>query len=114
MRIDPHQKWHPVYLLQPFYNALLMALFEWGVALHDLDLEAVRKGEKSQKEVLKDLKGIWGKARNQIVKDYIAWPLISALATGAATTAFELARPDDPRSRRQRIAGRLRRQKTGQ
>ena len=24
MRIDPHQKWHPVYLLQPIYNVLLM------------------------------------------------------------------------------------------
>jgi len=33
MRIDPHQKWHPVYLLQPAYNALLMLLFEWGVAV---------------------------------------------------------------------------------
>src|SRR5215208_547419 len=28
MRIDPHQSWHPVYLLQPFYNVLLMFLFE--------------------------------------------------------------------------------------
>nr|MBA3840086.1 acyl-CoA desaturase [Thermoleophilaceae bacterium] len=33
MRIDPEQPWHPVYLLQPAYNLLLMALFEWGVAL---------------------------------------------------------------------------------
>ncbi|HXQ89866.1 MAG TPA: acyl-CoA desaturase, partial [Solirubrobacterales bacterium] len=24
MRIDPHQKWHPVYLAQPLYNILLM------------------------------------------------------------------------------------------
>ena len=40
MRIDPHQQWHPVYLLQPVYNVLLMLLFEWGVAFHDLDLEA--------------------------------------------------------------------------
>ena len=47
MRIDPHQPWHPVYLLQPFYNVLLMMLFEWGVAFHDLDLDAVRSGEKS-------------------------------------------------------------------
>src|SRR6478752_6588234 len=23
MRIDPHQKWHPVYLLQPFYKLVL-------------------------------------------------------------------------------------------
>ena len=58
MRIDPHQKWHPVYLLQPFYNVLLMALFEWGVAFHDLDFEAIRTGEKSKKQVREELKGI--------------------------------------------------------
>ena len=33
MRIDPHQKWHPVYLFQPVYNILLAAFFEWGVAV---------------------------------------------------------------------------------
>ena len=49
MRIDPHQKWHPVYLLQPVYNVVLMAFFEWGVAVHDLDLEAVRvRGEVTE------------------------------------------------------------------
>jgi len=79
MRIDPSQKWHPVYLAQPFYNVLLAFLFEWGVAVHDLDLEAIRKGEKSKEELLKELKGIGGKARTQIVKDYIAWPFISGL-----------------------------------
>ncbi len=79
MRIDPSQKWHPVYLAQPFYNILLAFLFEWGVAVHDLDLEAIRKGEKSKEELLKELKGIGGKARTQIVKDYIAWPFISGL-----------------------------------
>ena len=77
MRIDPHQPWHPVYLLQPLYNLLLMAFFEWGVAFHDLDLEAVRKGEKSKDELVKEMKGIWGKARRQIVKDYVAFPLLS-------------------------------------
>ena len=84
MRIDPHQKWHPVYLAQPLYNVLLMLFFEWGVAVHDLDLDAVRAGEKSHKDVLKELKGITGKMRDQIVKDYIAWPLISALPTVGA------------------------------
>jgi fatty acid desaturase len=79
MRIDPSQKWHPVYLAQPVYNVLLAFLFEWGVAVHDLDLEAIRKGEKSKDELLKELKGIAGKARTQIVKDYIAWPFISGL-----------------------------------
>src|SRR5437763_1404841 len=79
MRIDPHQKWHPVYLLQPFYNLILMALFEWGVALHDMDFEAIRSGQKSQKQVLKDLNGIFYKARLQVTKDYIAWPVVSGV-----------------------------------
>jgi len=104
MRIDPHQRWHPVYLLQPFYNVLLMVFFEWGVAFHDLDLEALRKGEKSRQEVLDELKGIAGKARDQIVKDYVAWPLISALATGAATAAVASRR----RTRRSRLGRRRR------
>ncbi len=86
MRIDPHQRWHPVYLLQPFYNVLLMLLFEWGVAVHDMDFD----GDPGRREVgearsAQDLKGIAGKGRTQIQKDYIAWPLLSAaLSTAAA------------------------------
>ncbi len=79
MRIDPAQSWNPVYLLQPFYNVLLAMLFEWGVALHDLDLTAIRAGEKDLAAVRKDLKGIAGKAWTQIRKDYLAWPMISGL-----------------------------------
>jgi len=85
MRIDPHQKWHPVYLLQPFYNLLLAALFEWGVAVHDLDFDAIRKGEKSKAALKRELKGMAGKARSQIVKDYVAFPVLSGALAAAAT-----------------------------
>ncbi len=105
MRIDPHQKWHPVYLLQPLYNLALMAFFEWGVAVHDLDIEAIRSGEKSKKQLVKELKGIWGKARLQIAKDYIAWPLISAVANAAVEGALAARRPS---SRRERLRRRTR------
>jgi fatty acid desaturase len=80
MRIDPHQPWHPVYLLQPFYNVLLMAFFEWGVAVHDLNASAIRSGEKPRAQVIEELKAIGGKARGQIVKDYVAFPLLSGRA----------------------------------
>src|SRR5436309_6305966 len=86
MRIDPQQNWNPVYVLQPIYNILLSFLFEWGVAVHDLDFVAIRAGEKDMKQVRKELKGIAGKARTQITKDYVAWPLIS----GIAMTLIEL------------------------
>jgi NADPH-dependent stearoyl-CoA 9-desaturase len=106
MRIDPHQPWHPVYLAQPLYNLLLMAFFEWGVAAHDLDFEAIRKGEKSKEKVVRELKGMAGKARRQIVKDYIAWPLVSALAAGAVAGGVALR---SERKRRRGLRGRLRR-----
>jgi fatty acid desaturase len=92
MRIDPAQRWHPVYLLQPFYNLLLMSFFEWGVALHDLDFEAIRKGKKSKAQVKRELAGIREKAKNQVIKDYIAWPLLSGLATAAFDAALETRR----------------------
>jgi NADPH-dependent stearoyl-CoA 9-desaturase len=92
MRIDPQQRWHPVYLLQPFYNLLLMAFFEWGVAFHDLDFEAIRSGRKSKAQVKRELAGIREKAKSQIVKDYVAWPLLSALATTALDAAVEARR----------------------
>src|SRR5438270_5518075 len=77
MRIDPHQKWHPVYLLQPVYNLVLMGFFEWGVALHDLNTEALRSGEKSRGQALAELRVIGGKARRQAVKDYVSFPALS-------------------------------------
>ncbi len=104
MRIDPTQKWHPVYLLQPFYNVLLMLAFEWGVAVHDMDIEAIRAGEKSKDEVLEDLKGIGGKARTQIVKDYIAFPALSGLLAGGVVAGVSALRKRRAR-RASRVAG---------
>jgi fatty acid desaturase len=108
MRIDPEQRWHPVYLLQPFYNLILMALFEWGVALHDLDFEAIRKGRKPMPQVKRELKGIAGKAKSQIVKDYIAWPLVSALAATAVDVVVETRRQ---RKQPRGLLGRVRRKR---
>jgi fatty acid desaturase len=110
MRIDPEQKWHPVYLAQPVYNLILMALFEWGVAFHDLDFEAIRKGKKSKAQVKRELKGIAGKAKAQVVKDYIAWPLVSALAAAAVDAGLaarrEAKQPQGLRGRMRRKRGR--------
>ena len=114
MRIDPHQPWNPVYLFQPFYNFLLMLFFEWGVALHDMDLEAVRAGEKEFSETKKDLANVWGKARTQITKDYIAWPLLGAAVVGGFEAARMVLGFDGPlrpggRSKSRRLQSGLRR-----
>jgi linoleoyl-CoA desaturase len=111
MRIDPHQKWHPIYLAQPLYNIVLAAFFEWGVAAHDLDFEAIRKGEKSKEKVSRELKGMAVKARTQIVKDYIAFPVLSGLLNTGVDLALAAAgverTPVQPRKLTRRQKARL-------
>ena len=77
LRVTTDQKWHPVNLGQPIYNALLALLFEWGVALHDLDLAAIRHRTKDPKETIRQLRGIGRKIRRQVGKDYVIFPLLS-------------------------------------
>ena len=77
MRIDPQQKWKPIHLLQPFYSLVLAGVFEWAVAFHDLDVGAIRRGEKDSAAAWHEVKGMATKARRQIVKDYLAFPALS-------------------------------------
>jgi len=80
LRMAREQKWHPANLGQPVYNTLLALLFQWGVALHDLDLEAIRKRRKDPKEMKRQLRQIGRKIRRQIGKDYVVYPLLSGPA----------------------------------
>ena len=54
-----------------------MAFFEWGVAFHDMDLEAIRKGEKTADRGAPGPQGHRRQGAPQIVKDYVAWPLVT-------------------------------------
>jgi fatty acid desaturase len=80
LRMAREQKWHPVNLGQPIYNALLASLFQWGVALHDLDLEAIRKREKDPKVMKKQLAQIGRKVSRQFAKDYVLFPVLAGPA----------------------------------
>ena len=87
LRVDPAQQWHPVYLLQPFYNLLLMALFEWGIATYDfLDLRAILSGTKPKDQVRDEVRALGRKARRQIIKDFVAYPALSG-AIGSAPSS---------------------------
>ena len=77
LRMAREQRWNPANLGQPVYNALLATLFQWGVALHDLDVERIRKREKDPQEMKRQLRQILRKGRNQILKDYIVYPALS-------------------------------------
>ena len=87
LRMAREQKWSPFNIAQPVYNAMLATLFEWGVALHDLDIERIRKGEKDPKEMKRQLKQIFRKGRNQILKDYVVYPALAGRQWKTVLTA---------------------------
>ena len=87
LRMAREQKWHPANLGQPVYNAALALLFQWGVALHDLDLEAIRKREKDPKVLRKQLRQIGKKVRRQVTKDYVVYPALSGPSWFSTLTA---------------------------
>jgi fatty acid desaturase len=77
LRIEAEQPWHPVYLAQPIYIVPMALLFEWAIAIYDIELENVRHGEKPWSQAKAELGGLWRKARRQLVKDYVAFPLLA-------------------------------------
>jgi linoleoyl-CoA desaturase len=84
LRIDPEQPWKPIYLLQPLYNIGLALGFEYGIAIYDIELEKVVTGTKPWSRARTELGGLLRKVRGQLVKDYVAFPLLSGLAAPTA------------------------------
>ena len=78
VRITDQQKWRPRYLMQPFLYVVLAFLFEWGIAIHDINLKRLFIGTKEQLTHNRTLlKRFRQKALRQILKDYVLWPALS-------------------------------------
>jgi NADPH-dependent stearoyl-CoA 9-desaturase len=77
LRVTRDQRWDKWNIGNPVYNLLLGTLFEWGVALHGVELSKVRRGEKSKDEVRRDLRVIGKKVGKQVGKDYLVFPALS-------------------------------------
>jgi len=77
LRMSEAQKWRPYFLGNPAYAFLLMVLFQYGVAVHDLETDRIRAGEISLSDKREILEGIWRKTRAQTLKDYVAFPLLA-------------------------------------
>lgn len=77
LRMDPAQKWHPAYLANPIFATLLMLLFDMGVALHDVEIDSIRAGRKTFKDVWPKLKQSLRKTAQIWGKDFILYPLLA-------------------------------------
>jgi fatty acid desaturase len=77
LRMSEDQPWNPYYLGNPLWAALLATFFEYGVALHDLEVERMVSGEIAAAEKRELMRGIWTKVRGQALKDYVFFPALS-------------------------------------
>jgi fatty acid desaturase len=77
LRMSEDQPWRPYYLGNPVYATLLALLFQYGVAVHDLEVERLTTGEANLADKRELLSGIWKKVRRQTVKDYVIFPALS-------------------------------------
>ena len=75
--MDEDQKWHPYYLGNPVYAFLLMVFFEWGVAMHDLEVENIVKGTRKLEENKALHAGLMRKVKRQALKDYLLFPALT-------------------------------------
>jgi len=78
LRVDESQPWRWTAALQPIYAAALATMFQWGVAAHDVDMVKYLGSPKERTdEDRAKVRGIGRKAKRQLLKDYVLFPLLA-------------------------------------
>ncbi len=87
LRVTRDYRWKPKNLAQPLIYVALASLFEYGIAFHDIDVSAVKKGKKTKARAKEQLKEMGRKIRKQVLKDYVLFPLLTGPAAVTTLTA---------------------------
>jgi linoleoyl-CoA desaturase len=77
LRMSEDQPWRKRDLGNPLYAFLLMVLFEYGVAVHDIEVDRIEAGEITLADKREILVATWQKVRRQALKDYVLFPLLA-------------------------------------
>lgn len=76
LRMTSEQRWRFSTLLQPIWYVLLAVLFQWRVAIQDLELGRWFKGRMRKGELAERAAPFLRKARGSLYKDYVLFPVI--------------------------------------
>jgi fatty acid desaturase len=77
LRLFPEQRWSPMALFQTVYAILLALLFQWGIAIQELQLGKIVKGKKTWAQLREELKPVMVKINRRVLKDYLIFPLLA-------------------------------------
>ena len=87
MRVDEAQEWRPRHLVQPLLNLVNAVIFEYGIAMYDLDLGDTLRSRRGFSPELKDeVRTTARRVGRNAVRDYVLHPLLSAPTRSARTT----------------------------
>ena len=92
LRVDEAQEWRPRHLVQPLWNAVTACVFEYGIAMYDLDLgEHLRARRPLSREKRAEVRVALRKAGKQVAKDAVIHPLLSGRGWRATLAANAVA-----------------------
>ena len=78
MRVDEDQPWTPRYLVQPVWNFVNALIFEYGIAMYDIEFgEHLRQKKGVTPELKSRVKAAGKKIAKQVTKDYVFFPALS-------------------------------------
>ena len=77
MRVDEDQPWKPRYLVQPLWNFVNACIFEYGIAMYDIDLGDHLRQKRASPPSSGRRSGRRSQGRPQAAKDYVFFPALS-------------------------------------
>jgi fatty acid desaturase len=77
LRMTEDEPWKPTDVANPIKATALMLLFQYGVALHDVETERIVAGEIALSDKRDILIATGKKVRRQSLKDYVLFPLLA-------------------------------------
>ncbi len=82
LRLSAELPWEPRFLTQAPYALLVAMLFEWAIAIHNMEFERLRTNREGTKARIQALwPNVKAKMWRQIKKDYVLWPLLGGLVS---------------------------------
>ncbi|MCW2807350.1 MAG: acyl-CoA desaturase [Marmoricola sp.] len=78
MRVVEEQPWKPRYLVQPLWNLVNACIFEYGIAMYDMEIgDHLRQKRGLTPELRSRIEQTLHKVGRQATKDYILFPALS-------------------------------------
>lgn len=87
LRVTSDQEWRRDHLFQVGTNVLIALFFEYGISMYDATLEEIKKTDAPGHPRVRALRSLWSKVKPQIIKDYVAFPLLSGISAPTTFTA---------------------------